>query len=371
MDPFADTQLGEPSNGSVHCQVGAPADSCPIFNYVHQSSTVLRKVRLGQPLDAALHCKPLLKSLLKQHQDLGNSAQKKNTEQADTTLTLLSAPVNFRRERDLDPLQVLPESRARQAQASGNCSILKNAPRKRNFFSSTDILKSYEDLDPRQNSCSKDDKPNSDDYPSASNSPPDQHNAALIIARFFRSVCRLDNVADRARGILRQRWRKQHYRTPLFELTNNEQLRVLQLYNPHLYGSQHLTSPLATTSTSMRLSRVPQMEQHKRLRQLEILTRMHRETELLNETSRQKTQAPNSTTTILHKAYHRQSLPFQERPKTVLGRERLQQTHDLIAYSRSPPSFRYKTTPQSRLLMAHTLKSVSTLKPFNRSSNNK
>lgn len=314
-----------------------------------QSSTVLRKVRLGQSLDTALHCKPLLQSHLKQPRD--------------SSLTLVPFPICFRRERNLDPIQILPVSRARQ---SCSVSTLKNAPRTPNLSPSTEIPKERDDSDP---SKSDDDNRNSDDSPKASKSAPDHHNAALIIARFFRSVCRLDTAADRAREVLRRRWREQHpekYRTPVFELTNNEQLRVLQLYNPHLYGSQKLTLPLATTSTSTRLSRVPQMEQHKRLRRLEILTRMNRETALLNETSKQKTQAPASTTTTLHKAYQRQTLGLQKRPKTVLGRERLLQTRDLIMFPRTPPNFRYKTPPEARLLMTHTLKSVSTLQPLDR-----
>ncbi|ETI43305.1 hypothetical protein F443_11734 [Phytophthora nicotianae P1569] len=358
VDPFADF---ESSSGSVHYQVSSPADSCPIFNYVRQSSTVLRKVRLGQRLDTALNCKSLPRFPLKQYPDPECSVRRKNVELVGTAP---AAPICFRRDRHLDPL---PVNRVRPLQVADSLSTSKSTPHKRYLLPSTDILKNYDELDPLQNSSSEDNNTGSEETARASNSPPDQHNAALIIARFFRSVCRLDSAVDRARDVLRRRWREQHpdkYRTPLFELTNSEQLRVLQLYNPHLYGSQHPASPLATTSTSMRLARVPQMEQHKRTRQLEILARMNRETQLLNETSRQKTQAPISTTTILHKAYQRQPLAFQERPKTVLGRERLQQAHDLVMYSRTPPSFRYKTTPQSRLQVTHTLKSVSTLRPL-------
>lgn len=78
MDSIADTPLGaQPRRVSVDCQASGPEYSCLILNYVyvsevnmdlhsfnatsvlvqsHHSSDVLRKVRLGQPLDAALHC---------------------------------------------------------------------------------------------------------------------------------------------------------------------------------------------------------------------------------------------------------------------------------------------------------------------------
>lgn len=146
-----------------------------------------------------------------------------------------------------------------------------------------------------------------------------QHRAALIISRFFRSVCRLHSPTDRAREIFRRRWRERHpekYRSPLFELTNKQQLRVLQLYNPHIYGSLHPTRPIATAATSIRLSHIPQMEQHKQIKRQQVLERMDHDAAFLNRTSQQKTKTPTSSVVMLHEMYQRRSLASRDRPIT-------------------------------------------------------
>jgi hypothetical protein len=286
------------------------------------------------------------------------------------------AGVNIRRDRVLRRLQSLEVVQARLATGSVILSETRSDSNQRSLRHGPVPISAegfrHHSHNSQQNALEEHEM-NSDDDSSGCEPSPDQHNAALIIARFFRSACRLDNAADRARELLRRRWREQHpgnYRSPLFELTNSEQLRVLQLYNPHLYGSQHPASPLASNSTSIRLTRVPHMEQHKRFWQLQILARMDQETALLKDTCRQKTQAPISSTTTLHEAYHRQPPSSRERPKTVFDRERTQQTHDLVAFLKSPPNFRYKFTPQSRVRLARSLKNVPSLQPLSSPTGN-
>lgn len=70
-----------------------------------------------------------------------------------------------------------------------------------------------------------------------------QARAARIIVRFFRRLFRDEMAQSRVQDFLRRRRRISHTRNQLVdsELTGKEQLKLLQCYNPHVYGSrQHL-----------------------------------------------------------------------------------------------------------------------------------
>lgn len=306
-----------------------------------QSSTVLRNVRLGQPLDAVLHrlsdkvqtlCQrePLLMipSRNLHHDYIATLARE------DTTRTISSPPsisILCRRERGLKPLQDIPLSRANQIRS------LRKSVKKDSF---AHLGKSS-----HQNSVMK--KTKSDGMLCTSQLARHRNNAAQVIVRFFRSVCRIDDRVRKAFFQCLQEQRVERLQTSLFALTNDEQLRVLQLYNPHLYGPHQCKSPLALDPKSTSGTRVPQMERHKRLRQLEILTRMSVETERLNETARQKTRALINTTTTIQNAYQRYSPASQLRPKSVHSRQKPLIVRDQIKTARSSPARRFDPKPFS------------------------
>ncbi|RLN31990.1 hypothetical protein BBJ28_00013758 [Nothophytophthora sp. Chile5] len=178
-----------------------------------------------------------------------------------------------------------------------------------------------------------------------------QHHAARIIVRFLQNTRRYDSAPDRAREFLRRRWRERNperYRSRLLELTNDQQLRVLQLYNPHLYGSRLSIPPLATAAaTSVRLSQTPHMEQTQRLMQQQRQVRIDQATALLKESCDQKTQTPLSATVALHEMYKRRPFTSPDRSRHLHGHEGAHYAHVRVARS-SPPSFHYGSLAQVR-----------------------
>ncbi|KAL7688892.1 putative origin recognition complex subunit 4 [Plasmopara halstedii] len=319
----ADKYMNDKTYRGYHLKISTDCcsrstENSPILYYVNQSSSILRKVRLGRPLDAALsdvdntlqiQCQP--KALVYQQKPLLRSGHtnlaafaRKNTK----TLAHTISPSPFiysgcRRERNLEPLRDFPVNRAPQPRSLRRSRAKGSPP-------FTDTAKSSYSF--RKTNCNF--------TSSASKLEHDRNHASRIIVRFLRRICRLDDRVEKALLQCLQAQRDKKLERYPFVLTDNEQLRILQLYNPRLYGSHHCVSPFALSSKSMR-SRVPQMEAQKRSRQSEILMRMRIDTERLNQTSRQKTQALIGMMTTHQNDYQRHVPELQLRPKTVLGRE--------------------------------------------------
>lgn len=195
-----------------------------------------------------------------------------------------------------------------------------------------------------------------------------QTRAARIIVRFFRRMYRDTNTQSRVKEFLRRRRRLTHTKKNLdVELNTAEQERLLQCYNPNVYGSRRAATPLTRNHQSRGGAFVNSSSSAGTDRRK--LATLKCEVDLLNQDWLRTEQLPIGEALRPQQMYSKRPLSSPLTPKRLrANRGKEHQFHiEMMMAKRGPPTFHYggaQTRPRTAPTAIDPLHHQASTSPF-------